>query len=1545
MKIKATMLIMILLAILTIGAVSAADGNETSEALAVEDNIELNASDLEVMANDESDFLVGDPIVVVPGTFADLQDEIDASSDKLVLMKDYNGDGNSISITKSFSINGAGHTLDAQGGRVFEIMADNVIISNLVIVNAYVNGSSGAAIHMEGNGCSIINCSIYGSNSGRDGGAIYVNGNNTLIDNVEVINASSSRTGGAIYLNGLMNKIINSYFECCNATSGGAIYVRGENNTIFSSTFNRNNVTGKGGAISVDGNNFSVINSKFYNTSAESSPSNYTSDNSGGALYIEGNYAIISGSSFDSSYAYAGGAIYLAGSYCNVTNVISTNSYSATDGGAILFAGSYTNVYYSNFKNAVAENNGGSIYWDSGYGYHVIVGCIFENNTAHGNVTFDGRGGGAVCCLSGSNIVIRDSKFTNNSAVTTEKADGGAILLYYNEGCIIDNCTFDGNYVTSTGSTNHDWVQGGAILLKSKNVTLSNCVFMNCWSQKEGGAAYLSNNYNTPVGPIDFRVINVTFINNTAKGEDVEQALICGGGAVLLKEHNYVLFDNVTFINNTANQGGALSVTNERGNANSFYNCKFIGNEAANDGGSIWSTSTLRITNFTISDGKAGNFGGGIYSASDIMYDNLTFTNNTANRGGGLFWNKNSARIENMTFINNNAEYGGAIYIPSSSQQVSHNVFNANQANSGGAIYVQGSSVTIQYNNFTSSSAYDGGAIYLDGTSGNVLNNNFEDNMVNSNGGAIYCNGMNARIYYNNFTNNVAQLEGGAISLANRGEVKNNTFIENIADNGGAIYVSGANSQIKDSDFMRNLALSGGAVYAESSLSISNSTFIENQANANGGAVYSSDDHLVTVSGSNFTDNVASHGGAMYNCNYDDCTVVGNGSQIYPLNIAPDIEITVNDIFVGETAVVNVVLPSDAEGDVKIIVDGIMKVVSLAGGSGSANFSNLGAGTYDVSVTFDGDGNYLNNTNAKSFEVSKRPTDLTVYINNIHVGETAVVNVVLPSDATGDIEVDVDGKVISASIVDGKATVNVSGLALGTYFASVSYDGDDKYLGTMVVKSFSVTKANPDVNISADNTQPNESQMITVQLPGDASGNVTFCLYKGDKVIQNVTYKVSEGSASLSVSNLDIGSYNLTIRYSGDGKYSATSDYTLFTVSPKTTVTPQVYKGDNIEITVDFGDINGTSITGNVRVYIDGEEYASQKISGSRLNYLISTEGIVLGNHEVTFQYAGTSFAEDIFRYWDSKTQQYMPIRHDVLVSPKDIVIPPTLDTDDTGDVVVEMPVDSEGILEISLDSGQKIATVNLSNYANRTDLFKETIQSVLNDCQVMIEKTEEGRLLITMTFTQTKGDVGVVLVYSGDGKYAPFVKVSKASVRHKNPVISAGNLNMLYSSGKMYSVVVYGNNGKVAGGVQVTFLINNGVIGSAKTNAKGVASIKITQAPGSYKITAKALGTSVTKKLTVTHVLSLKTVKVKSSAKKLVLKATLKKVNGKYLKGKKVTFKFNGKKFKAKTNKKGVAKVTVKRSVLKKLKAGKKVKYQATYLKDTVKKSVKVKK
>ena len=57
------------------------------------------------------------------------------------------------------------------------------------------------------------------------------------------------------------------------------------------------------------------------------------------------------------------------------------------------------------------------------------------------------------------------------------------------------------------------------------------------------------------------------------------------------------------------------------------------------------------------------------------------------------------------------------------------------------------------------------------------------------------------------------------------------------------------------------------------------------------------------------------------------------------------------------------------------------------------------------------------------------------------------------------------------------------------------------------------------------------------------------------------------------------------------------------------------------------------------------------------------------------------------------------------------------------------------------------------------------------------------------------------------------------------------------------------------------------------------------------------------------------------------------------------ITFKFKGKTYSAKTDKNGIARVTIKKNVIKKLKAGGKYTAQVSYLHDTIKTTVKVKK
>lgn len=155
--------------------------------------------------------------------------------------------------------------------------------------------------------------------------------------------------------------------------------------------------------------------------------------------------------------------------------------------------------------------------------------------------------------------------------------------------------------------------------------------------------------------------------------------------------------------------------------------------------------------------------------------------------------------------------------------------------------------------------------------------------------------------------------------------------------------------------------------------------------------------------------------------------------------------------------------------------------------------------------------------------------------------------------------------------------------------------------------------------------------------------------------------------------------------------------------------------------------------------------------------------------------------------------------------------------------------------------------------------------------------------------------------------------------------------------------IILYKKNGNFLANTDVKVSIG-GQTKTLKTNSRGLITLNAPEKTGKYRITFNVLKGQFDVKVKVGHSVKIPKLKIKKSAKKLVIPLQLKKINGKNVKNQKITFKFNNKVYKVKTNKKGIAKVTVKKSVLKKLKVGK-IKLQATYLNDTATRTVKVKK
>lgn len=180
-------------------------------------------------------------------------------------------------------------------------------------------------------------------------------------------------------------------------------------------------------------------------------------------------------------------------------------------------------------------------------------------------------------------------------------------------------------------------------------------------------------------------------------------------------------------------------------------------------------------------------------------------------------------------------------------------------------------------------------------------------------------------------------------------------------------------------------------------------------------------------------------------------------------------------------------------------------------------------------------------------------------------------------------------------------------------------------------------------------------------------------------------------------------------------------------------------------------------------------------------------------------------------------------------------------------------------------------------------------------------------------------------------------------TVKDDTKIIANNDISVDYSGGKYFSVKVVTSDGRQVGaGATVKFTIG-GKTYNAVTDSNGIAKVKITQTPKKYTVTTSYNGKTYKNTVTVKQVLTASKVTVKKSAKKLTLNVKLK-INDKLVKGKVVKFKFKGKTYKVKTGKNGVAKKVLGKKIIKKLKKGKTYNVKITYLKTTIKTTVKVK-
>ena len=215
-----------------------------------------------------------------------------------------------------------------------------------------------------------------------------------------------------------------------------------------------------------------------------------------------------------------------------------------------------------------------------------------------------------------------------------------------------------------------------------------------------------------------------------------------------------------------------------------------------------------------------------------------------------------------------------------------------------------------------------------------------------------------------------------------------------------------------------------------------------------------------------------------------------------------------------------------------------------------------------------------------------------------------------------------------------------------------------------------------------------------------------------------------------------------------------------------------------------------------------------------------------------------------------------------------------------------------------------------------------------------------------------TNGKYVMKMIYSGDDKYVReenLIIINVENSKPKSPVYKiTGNKDIVvnYGAKSVYKVLIT-KDGKAAGAGEIVTINFNGKKNVVKTDSKGYAVLNIDTHVkiASYMIKTTCNDKTVSNKVIIKQIIKASDKKVKKSSKLTKIKISLIKVDGKYLKGKILKVKFNKKTYKIKTNNKGVAIWKVKKSMVKNLKVGKKLKYSVTYGKDILTKKIIIKK
>ena len=1133
---------------------------------------------------------------------------------------------------------------------------------------------------------------------------------------------------------------------------------------------------------------------------------------------------------------------------------------------------------------------------------------------------------GNVLYVSADNVLIQNTLFENITAGNNPDEDNGwgHALRVYSPNSTISNCTFKDikSICNVTEFDNTYWTynslpgetKGSALYFEDE--TYGNIIdssFINC-SADYGGAIYA------------FRPLNIT-------GSEFIDCIAKSGGAIYIDGEG-LFVNNTLFKGNKAINGGALFFTNQSIN-NTVYNATFIKNIAENNGGAVYifesENEGVNIINASVFYYNHADYNGGAFFFNDtinhIIWDDYRWHNATV-----------SSKIhDDLTFVSS----------PLARTMI---IFNEFEKNSDYALNITAHNNAIGGNHTVTITVKDDAKGYV------------HVNITDKNGNFI-------KDKQGNEINGEYQLVNGSVLLELEdlpiGDYNVSAYYSSWDYYEYPLYYH-INSTIF-SIYPHDLNVSANkTIFADENL-----TVIAKLNNLTTGTVN------ITVSNENYTFTFSEipivNGTVNYNitglyAGKYNVTVTYNGDDIFyvksnttdatVIKRQSKVDVSVRDNVYGNVTKIIVKVPENQVGNVTVEINNQTYTKEVTNGTVEFEIPGLAAGECEANVTFNENRIYAENNTIFKFNVAKANLTVNVTGNNVTVKDNASFNIEVPEDFKGNVTITIDGQ----KYYDGPVSdlVNITSLPAGDYTANLGFYGDSNYNDTNVDVNFTVSPVEPEMNVTITNATYGGNATATVIVSGNANGTVNI-------TVDGKTYtgKVVNGTATITLDNLTAGVKE------ADAKFITSDRYNSNTTATAT------FNVDKINSTIIISNINSTAIievldnaTGNVTIYVNGEKY----IRGIDNNPIVLEDVLIAGDNSIVAIYDGDA------NYYGSEnaTKIILPLK--IIVT--DLIA-------DEKRVIINVTGISSGNVTVVVDNGQRNITKNLTSgnaIFDLTDLSHDIhtidiycpdgtveemeldgrVNETLNISTIKSEDMKrgynspydyqaafldkQGNALVNATvifkvngkeYNATTDDEGVAQLYAklDVGKYniTSINLLTGEKVTNELEIVKRilenKDLTADFNDGSKFVVKVIGDDGNIAPEGDIVDISVNGVHYVAKVGKNGYASLTVKLIPKKYKITAEYKEFKTTNKLVVKQILKAvkKTTTIKKG-KKLVLKAKLKLSNGKALKGKVINFKFKGKTYKAKTNKKGIAKVTIKKKVTKKLKKGKKYKVTISY-------------